>query len=402
MIKRLSSNNSIKAVVILALVTAPISVLPSLTGCGETTPSNTFTELLNLVPAEETDVTNSEYFTLIDYASAYEEAGISRFNTIDELLNQLKDKPRETLLNLPGMDDSFITGYGKYAQNTTINKKYVGYNVGDVDAEIQFGMPPREGVAAIGRFDPAATKNALSNQDDWPPEIKSRYSTEEYNGVTIHSWGDGFKLDLITRLVPPPVDPLGRARPLAVTDKYLFYHPSLETVKLMIDASRNKGRSLADLPEYAAIATGLTDLKAYKAIAGEELIANNLPPFLDNISDYTQEEQEDYLEKTIGPRFRLKKFLTFGSGLGRDEKGIYMALVLYHENSDKARENVSLLKQRIENVKSFTLDALWSERITDVDIKAEGNTLLAKLYTTSTELWAFWLYNQDNLLLHEE
>jgi len=389
---RLTAAYALCAVLLFALI--------AFAGCSGTAPSNTFTELLNLVPAEAAESDQPVYFNLIDYASYFKENGVGTFTSIEELLNQLVDKPREILLNLPGTGNSFITGYGRYAQETTITEKYVGYNVGDVDAEIQFGTPPSEGVAAIGRFDPAATKNALSSQDEWPPEIVSLYQTEEYNGVTIHSWGDGFKMNLITRLVPPHLDELGRAMPLAVTDKYLFNHPSLEAVKLMIDASQQKAKSLADLPEYGSIAEHLGGLKIYQAIIADEAVANLcLAPLQDKDNPMTEGEKQRYISGLGTP---LKKFLTCGSGRGEDEKGAFTFIVIYHENPSLARENVSRLKQHIENDISVSLGKTWGTFFTETDIRAEGNILLVRLYGESSMLWQSLIYARDNLLYHEE
>jgi hypothetical protein len=201
MIKRLSSNKSIKAVVILlALVTALILGLPSLTGCSGT-PSNTFTELLNLVPAEIDGIFTTEassFLTLIDYASLYKDFNVS-FSTPEEMLSAtFKDIFVQRVIL-----GSFITGYSQYALSSTIRKQYVGYDVTNVDAEIQFGFPPANGVAAIGRFDPRAMGGALNNQDEWPSWAKDSYAIEEYRGITIHSWGSGVEIHLTNALHPP-------------------------------------------------------------------------------------------------------------------------------------------------------------------------------------------------------
>ena len=362
------------------LLASLILILSMSAGCsGTTTTSNRFLELMNMVPAAAPSASSPAYYTLSDYASLYQDYGIT-FTNFNDLTTQLKNNRVALNLIVGGSD---ITGWGKYAEHATIQEKYVGYDVSNIDAEIQFGQPPKNGVAAIGRFDPRATKNAFSNRDEWPSWAKDSYTTEDYRGVTIHSWGDGLAIHLKDSLKPPHIDNLGRAWPLAVTDKYLFYASSVETIKLMIDASQDKGQSLADKKEYAAVANGLADLKAYGAMMGEGTLAN--PSFSGN---------------NIGPR--LKKFLTFGSGPGRDEKGTYTAIVIYHENSKYAQENVTLLKQRVENGNSLSYLKPWSEIITKTDIKAEGNVLLARLYTTSPELWERWVSTKDNLLLHEE
>lgn len=339
--------------------------------------------MLKLVPAELKD---TGLITLIDYDSYRQENEVSLTNSEGEPIS-FEDYIDLVLSDKVGryMIGSNITGYGKYALTSPINDKYVGYNFTDIDAEIQFGAPPANGVAAIGSFDPEATRDALTNQDEWPSSIKEAYTTEEYQGITIHSWGDGFKIDLRTVLTPPHVDELGRARPLAISEKYLFFAARVPTVKSMIDSSQGKTESLADVPEFASVAKGLSDLNAYTAIVGDESLANGDP---------------EHVALYQGPR--LKKFELFGSGLGRDEKGIYVALVLIHDTHTDASANIPLLKQRIAEGTSIYTNQSWSDMITDTQIDAEGNVLLAKLYTESSGLWVQWAYAQDTLLLHEQ
>jgi hypothetical protein len=191
-------------------------------------------------------------------------------------------------------------------------------------------------------------------------------------------------MNMNTRLVPPHVDALGRARPLAVTETRLFYAPSLEIMKLMIEASQDKTESLADLPEFASIAKKLSEMNAYAAVIGDEECA---------IGDIMFEGTYS------GPK--LKRFVTFGSGIGEDERGFYMALVIYHHSRENAEANVSLLEQRIADTDSVYAEKPWREVFYDIDIHVEGNILVAKLYTEVTSIWVGWVYDQDSLLVHE-
>jgi hypothetical protein len=367
-------NKLVSYALILACLTF---VLPVSISCFGTAKSNRFIELMNMIPAAAPGASSPAFYNLSDYASLYKDYGIT-FTNFDELTTRLKNN-RDALDLLVGGSD--ITGWGQYAEYSRIQEKYVGYDVSNIDAEIDF-QPPISGVAAIGRFDPQAVTRAFNNRDEWPSWAKDSYATEVYRSVTIHSWGDGLATHLKDALKPPHIDNLGRAMPLAITDKYLFYASSVDTVKLMIDASQDKGQSLADIKEYAAIANGLAELKAYGAIVGDAALAN--PPSSDN-----------------DPVPLLKKFLAFGSGPGKDEKGTYTAIVLYHESAGDTQANVSLLKERIDKSISMTYNAPWKEKITGTDIRAEGHVLLAKLYT-SRLFWASWIYAQDNLFRHEE
>jgi hypothetical protein len=374
---------------LLACLIVLIFILPVFAGCGgssETETSNTFMELLNLVPASAVGEGMPFSFTLLDYARIYKDAGIV-LTKPEDMYNAVN---KDDIVMMAAASGSYITGYGRFAFEPTIKetnkKEYIGYDVTCVDAEIQFGMTPKIGVAAIGRFDPQATEDALSHQDEWPSWAKEDYTSEVYRGITIHSWGDGLQNHLTTMLVPPHIDWLGRAMPIAVTDKYLFYDPSIETIKLMIDASQNQGQSLADLTEYASLANGLFSLGAYTAVMGDESQAVGL---------------EDYEEDNPGPL--LKHFLTFGSGIGKDEKGFYTALVLYHESEANAQANNSLLRQRIEDPEGIAafIGEPWTEGITDVQIDVNGKVLLVKMYQKSVSLWPAWFFAPYPLLVHE-
>jgi hypothetical protein len=278
---------------------------------------------------------------------------------------------------------SYITGWGSYIRNET-SEKYLGFDFTDMHAEIIGGPPPFGVTAAIGRFDPQATRDALKNRDEWPSWAVDAYTIEEYRGVTIHSWGDGSRLHLEDRLAPPHIDEMGRIKPLAVTGEFLFYAPSVETIKLMIDASQGKIESLADLPEFAAVAGKLPELNVYMACIGYEFMVNGDP---------------EYTGTYPGPR--LKKFLTFASGTCRDAEGYYTALLLYHENPDNAKANVSLLEERINTSYSIISGKLWNEIIMETGIQVDGNLLVAKLYTEHPGIWGDWVYARDPLLLHE-
>lgn len=348
--------------------------------------SNNFHKLMELIPAE---TAYTEYtMTIFNHGSYIQDKNLSlakpngELMTMREFFEMIGDDQIGRYTQY-GFD---ITGWGRYALEVgLVGDKHVGYNYSCVDAEMEAGAPPYNIVAAVGRFDPQVTKDALSNQEDWMPSTQEKYGIEEYRGVTIHSWGNGLEPDLTARLTPPHLDYIGRAKPLAVTEEYLFHTPTMDLMRLMIDASQDKTKSLADLPEFSSVADALFEMNAYVAIIGDEQLVNGDP---------------DYEGTYPGPR--LKKFITFASGLGEDENGSYMILVIYHENSNDAKVNVSLLEQRIANTYLPNSGQLIQKLFTDIDISVEGKVLKAKLYTTHIGGWASWVYEKAPLLLHEE
>jgi hypothetical protein len=132
------------------------------------------------------------------------------------------------------------------------------------------------------------------------------------------------------------------------------------------------------------IADELSEFHVYSAMIGIESMANGNP---------------EYEGTYPGPR--MKKFVTFGMTSGEDENGTYVVLVVYHENPDDARSNIPLLEQRIKSTNSEMYEIPWHELITDTDIHAEGNLLVAKLYTKYIGIWETWIHVQEPLLLHE-
>jgi hypothetical protein len=371
------------------------------------TENNRFLELLSLLPANAKE---SGGFALIDYELIRKANNISldisdskqinRDSFLNILLSKLEDN---TFIRIEALSfSSFYTGWGRYVFDSPIKFENIGYSLIDVDAEInnigirpdlglspdnKFNFVPDLMVAGIGRFNPQATKSALENKDVWPLWVKEKYAAEDYHNITIYSWG-GIEKHLKDKLSPPHLSPTGIAAPIAISDKYLFVSDSVENVKAMIDSSKNKISSLFDVEEYKLLAQGLYNLGAqYAAIIGDEALANGY-----------------WVNYKFYPGPRLKKFLTFGSGFGTDEKGEYIALVLVHENSENAKENVSLLKQRI-----LTPFAAWdgiTEGFNDIiyatDVHTEGKVLLAKLYTKDKTLWRIWFQEQYPLLLHEQ
>ena len=206
---------------LLLLLAGIILIVPISGGCGGEEASNAFLELMSLVPASMVSKDAPVSFRLNDYGSLFQDYGFS-FETLEDLYDNIYIGYLTTWVTGIG---SYITGYGMFTNKTTIKEKYIGYDAIDIYAEIGFldqnyKLLPR--VVAIGNFSPQATIDALNNQDEWPSWVRDIYATEEYRGITIHCWGDGLQSDTQHRFSPPHLDTLGRAMPLAVSERYLF------------------------------------------------------------------------------------------------------------------------------------------------------------------------------------
>jgi hypothetical protein len=392
-----------KTVFCLLVLATLILIVPLSGGCsGENSEEdNRFIELLKLLPATAKD---DGCFALVDYERIWQENGIS-LQTQDgqkisreEFFNILKTKFKDPD-NFIGMSafvlSSYQAGWSHYLLQFPMQDKYVGYDLTDIKAEINTVIdyqPPQKMIAAIGTFNPQKTNNALQNQKEWPSSLSANYSIESYQDITIHNWGN--YTNVYDSFSPPHLDIRGQAMPLAVSDEHLFLASSVEDIKAMIDSSQERTPSLADILEYTLAADAMYELGAYfGVIIGDESIVN-------------KDDQQIYDDAFP----RLKKFLTFGTGFGRDEKGTYMALALVHGSEDKAKENVSLLVQRLQpspewdETTSKVLQMLYFDFLDmyDIQIYTRGKVLLAKIYTNNESLWYYWSLHHFPLVLHEQ
>ncbi len=98
----------------------------------------------------------------------------------------------------------------------------------------------------------------------------------------------------------------------------------------------------------------------------------------------------------------LKPYGSFATGAGRDDRGQYMVVVLVHSSERAAQQNVELLRRRIEEAQSLWTNEPWSDFFEEMEIRAEGEVLLGKLWGERTgSLWLRFILNRDPLLLHE-
>jgi hypothetical protein len=291
-----------------------------------------------------------------------------------------------------GIAASFISGHDMFAQSTSICLENIGFNLFNVDADIQTiniqdHASNRFSDALIGRYDPVATARSLTNQTAWSEVVRNGFASENYRDTIIYSWGDGSFGESLS-LKPPILDKLGRALPLAVTKSNVFYSDSKISVKSMIDASISSSASLADIPEYQSAAKGLSKLGAYCGIIGNESLSSG----------------KDFLKDT-GIARRLHPYRAFGSGAGRDFLGPYMALVLVHDTNEQAAKNVDILIDRVNHTKwiqPVDWEYFWRLYVDYIQIQAEGNVIYAKLYGDRGQyLWERWLFEGYPVLLHE-
>jgi hypothetical protein len=377
-------------------------------GCsGTSEPDNTFVRLLALLPAAAKE---DRIITIIDYELFREVNGISVFNEDGERVNREEYLERMEAVEEAGSLfgwgvsrlGSYWAGGGDYIYRSPLQDESVGYEITDIDAEINniyvlsgpnsiivggIRQDPPFMIAAVGDLNAQATEISLKYRDEWPSWAVDNHTSENYQGITIHSWGDGLETHIHDRFSPPHLDNFGRALPLAVSDGLLFIGSYVDYIKSMIDVRRDETRSLDEIPEYVLAAEAMYNLGAIGAQIMDEAHTRDILMLS---------------HPSTGPQ--ISGFLTVAMGPGRDEVGDYMALVLVYENTTDAEKGVSLIKDKIEAYD--TLCDMSNHRedvcIYDTEIYTEGRVLHAKLYTENDILWGYWFFNPWVIVLMEE
>ena len=97
----------------------------------------------------------------------------------------------------------------------------------------------------------------------------------------------------------------------------------------------------------------------------------------------------------------MKRYLAAATGLGRDARGDFTAIVLVHAGADAAEENIGLLRARIRDASSLYSGDSYSLLFEEVEIRSEGRVLLAKLYGEDTRFFLQFWGQGDPFLWHD-
>jgi hypothetical protein len=355
---------------------------PSETSKPETEENGRFLQVLSLLP----DTPDTRHNVRIDdYARVRELLNIT-ISSDDEQFYFTIPEFTEPLGSM--FSRGFFSGLDTYAFQSPIKRNNVGFGPLDVDMDLTAGSVLNNFEIVKGRYDPQRTAEALAANQ--PAMAREKYTTQVYKDVVIHSWGEVPYLKQENMLVPPVFDRHGRAFPMAVIDGYAFRYPAIEGIKAMIDLSRGEEagvsgmsfHSLAAVPEYALLARLSEQLGAfsvYMTDQGKTLSA--------------------YPDETFKDTPLLRHYKVMALGAGKDKEGLYMTVVLLHDSTVAAEQNVELLRRRINETSSLRTGELWSNIIEIVDIHSEGTLLLAR---TRGILGSMLLPYNEPLFLQEE
>ncbi len=282
-------------------------------------------------------------------------------------------------------------------------KETLGFVADDVDQMIYAGTPPINFYEALrGRFSRDDIDNAVRTGP-----LNDILEVVPYGGHEFYSWGGDYEINLSMR---SNVRPLGRGHRLALVDDFIFWILWTDGMKEMIDSYENNIESLADKQDYQLLAGGLEELDTVTAFFSSE------PQSKSHFKE-THQEQIEQLSTEIKERLleelesdvKLKPYLALATGAGADDKGYYLAVVLANTDEKAARENATLLEQRINQARivwGSTAGEKWADHIESMEIEGKGRLTLAKLYGAIVEYWdSFEMYNTwelyEPLLIHE-
>jgi len=274
----------------------------------------------------------------------------------------------------------FIAGMGLWGgtwPDSPIRTRNIGYGPLDVDRTVEAGIWRDWYEVIDGRFDIAIIKS-ISNRyaDQYLNPVLSKYE-----GVDILWWSREKNDELVNK--PPVFDYEGRGRTLAVQTNLVFGSIYEDLVYQMIDASLGNAASIADNPQFRKLAQQLEAMGAMSAEMSDRVTSRAM--YLQLFGTLTPDQIDFFAHADLYAPL-LERYEAYASGLGLDEKGFFVSLVLVYGSSEEATADVETLKKRLAfGVNSE--DKPWSEDISASEVWADGTTLCAQLRGNVTSYW---------------
>ncbi len=247
-------------IVLLFIVLIVLAVAPAAAQDGGGA-DNPLLDMLALVPADAAPTDAVPIFGYADYRALEAARGLENpgtFEAFDADEEGVAGYWRNALFRLssgPRLDYLF-------AQVIDM-PRLVGFEWFDVNRGLTFGIPPAEGTIFAGEFDTGNMGEALSARD---------FEQVDYEGVAIWRRFEDGSVSIEDR---EPGDPfggaLGRAARIAVipgNDDMIYLANSAADIgtQMMVDAAQGNVASLADDPDYRALAEAVTDSNYYGGV----------------------------------------------------------------------------------------------------------------------------------------
>ncbi len=204
-----------------------------------------------------------------------------------------------------------------------------------------------------------------------PTYFRSILHATSYAGTRLYVWGDDDAGHLDNRT---SVRRLGVGGRLAVADKYVYWTTWTDGAKQIIDASRGKAKSLADVPEFRLLAAAADRSAEYEINIGEVLSSEIMSfgkegPKLAKLMD--PEMQESRMQ-AMASQALLLPYALVAVGLRDADKGIEATIFLVHQDAATATENLRRLNARIYSGTSFFKGGPFPQSLQESRITTDG------------------------------
>jgi hypothetical protein len=348
---------------------------------------------LSLLQAIPDNADTGSWIEMNDYARLREQLGLkapgqdapaSEITAYFEKLSFASPSPRVPA----GLQPAEISGFGPRVSAAEWNTAF-GFNLTNIDQDIEAGKPPHTYTTLRGRFDRSRIETAI---DKDPSIFRPLLTKTKHEGVDVYVWGEDDRLDMRGASATRP---LGRGGRLAVDGQALYWTFWTDGAKEMIEANRKKNPSLGAAADVKLVAAGLARYPVFSVVMTN---APSKPDAMDVIG-LSPSIVRDAREASFREALKPYQFTAIGSG--QDAQGSYSTLILLHVDDKTAQENVTKLKAKIETGRSAQTNRPWKEQVTSSEITSEGRLLIARLRTTPRSLLVDVLNHRDSLLVHE-
>ena len=215
------------------------------------------------------------------------------------------------------------------------NSEHLAFDVRNVDQSVLAGSPPGLLEVVKGRFDPEATDRSLERCSECPPPDRITHQ-----GVEFYSWGEDLVLDIEKRLTPPAFDAIGRGGRIAVFDSHVYRTVETQGMRFLISTRLGRKTSLADDPDLALAAREMDSLEVYSGLLMDHVESFSLEAICSSISAAECDRIEG-----AGV---LGEYDVLGTGVGRDEEGLFVAVTLVYGREHDAADDKEVLEDILE------------------------------------------------------
>ena len=287
----------------------------------------------------------------------------------------------------------WISGFHDRGNLILENREHLAFSVVNVDQTALVELNTNRLEIVKGRFSPSSTKDALAKCQECPsPEII------QHQGIEFYRWTEGLVGTLVDRFLPPVFDSIGRGGQAAVLNSYVFHTLETSNMKLLIDAHLGVVPSLADNTDLALAAKEMDNLGLYSGAFMREdwvkywKVEDPLDAF-DRVCVFYEtpenfETCEKRIEKSFAEGLILDNYNTLGMGAGKDENGLFGALIFVHDSESDAVNNEKAFKKIWADGVSFRNGERWKDVIPrEPLLKSKGRLLIARFPTDRPFPW---------------